>query len=243
MREGGKILAAVLDEVVRRVAPGVSTLFLSDLAHERIFAHDAKPSFLGYQPSGSASPYPAALCVSVNDEVVHAIPSAKRMLKEGDIVGLDLGLWYGGMCVDMAVTVGVGAVGATAQKLIEVTRQSLSRGITAVRNGARTGDIGFAIASYVEKNGFGVVRDLAGHGVGYKVHEDPLIMNFGKKGTGEQLLTGMTIALEPMVTEGDWHVTIDRDGWTIRTRDGKLAAHFEHTLVVMDDGCEILTEL
>ena len=168
---------------------------------------------------------------------------AKRMLKEGDIVGLDLGLWYGGMCVDMAVTVGVGAVGATAQKLIEVTRQSLSRGITAVRNGARTGDIGFAIASYVEKNGFGVVRDLAGHGVGYKVHEDPLIMNFGKKGTGEQLLTGMTIALEPMVTEGDWHVTIDRDGWTIRTRDGKLAAHFEHTLVVMDDGCEILTEL
>ncbi len=243
MREGGTILAVVLDEVAKRVAPGKSTLFLSNLAYELILAHNAQPSFLGYQPISSTPPYPAALCVSVNDEVVHAIPSQKRILKEGDIVGLDLGLWFNGMCVDAAVTVGVGTIGTEAQKLIDVTRESLYAGIAAVKNGARTGDIGFAVASYVEKNGFGVVRDLAGHGVGYKVHEEPLIVNFGKKGTGELLSAGMTIALEPMVTQGDWHVTIDRDGWTIRTRDGKLSAHFEHTVLVTEDGCEILTEL
>ncbi len=233
MREGGVILAFVLAQVARRVATGVTTAFLNKLAHELILSRNAKPSFLKYQPHNAVSPYPAALCTSVNDEVVHIIPS-ERKLKEGDIIGLDLGLWYGGMCVDAAVTVGVGAINQEAQKLIDVTRESLCKGIAAVKNGARTGDIGCAVQTYVEKNGFGIVRDLAGHGVGYKVHEDPSILNFGRKGTGDILKTGMTIALEPMVTQGDWRVTVDKDGWGIRTRDGKLSAHLEHMSITLE---------
>lgn len=241
MREGGAILASVLQQVSTHVAPGITTLQLDHIAQDLIKKHGAIPSFLNYQPQGANTPYPAALCTSVNDEVVHGIPS-ERKLCEGDIIGLDLGLWYKNVCVDAAITVGVGAISFHAQKLITVTRESLYAGISAVKAGARLGDIGNAIQTHIEKNKFGVVRDLAGHGVGHAVHEDPLILNFGKKGTGQLLEENMTIALEPMVTEGDWQVTIDDDGWTIRTKDRKLSAHFEHTLVVTQHGCEILTE-
>ncbi len=242
MREGGVLLASVLKQVAAHVAPGVTTKDLDNLAQELIVGHGAIPSFLNYQPSGVSVPYPAALCTSVNDEVVHGIPS-ERILREGDIIGLDLGLWYKDVCVDSALTVGVGAISPKAQKLIAVTRESLYAGIAEVKAGARLGDIGNAIQTLIEKNKFGVVRDLAGHGVGHAVHEEPLILNFGKKGTGQVLEENMTIALEPMVTEGNWHVTIDEDDWTIRTADRMLSAHFEHTLLVTKNGYEILTEL
>lgn len=242
MREGGKILAEILSFVSKKAVPGVSTAHLNTEAERLIRARGATPSFLGYVTHASPTPYPAALCTSVNDEVVHAIPS-KRILKEGDIVGLDLGLWHKGLCVDAAVTVGVGAISAKAKKLIEVTKDALYKGIAAAKDGVRTGDIGCAIQTYVEKRGFSVVRDLAGHGVGHAVHEDPMILNFGKKGTGEFIRTDMTLALEPMVNEGDWRVKVGPDGWGIRTADGMLSAHFEHTIVVTKDGCEILTEI
>ena len=239
MREGGVLLASVLAQVSAHVAPGVTTADLDKLAQDLIVGHGAKPSFLNYQPHGAKTPYPAALCTSVNDEVVHGIPS-ERILREGDIIGLDLGLWYKGVCVGKDEIM---RLKTEAQKLIDVTRKSLYAGIAAVKAGAHLGDIGSAIQTYIEKNKFGVVRDLAGHGVGHAVHEDPMILNFGRKGTGQVLEENMTIALEPMVTDGDWHVTIDEDGWTIRTADRKFSAHFEHTLVVTKDGCEILTEL
>lgn len=242
MREGGSILAEVLREVAGMASPGVQTLYLSAAASELIRARGATPSFLGYAPSGAPMPYPAALCASVNDEVVHVIPS-ERILKEGDIIGLDLGLWYKGLCVDAAITVGIGAISLEAKKLLETTREALSLGIAAVKDGAHTGDIGYAVQCFTEKRGFSVVRDLAGHGVGHAVHEEPLILNFGKKGTGELLKEGMTIAIEPMINTGGWRVKIDEDGWGIRTADGSLSAQFEHTVVVTKNGCEILTEL
>jgi len=241
MRKGGKILAEVLKQVSQKAVPGVSTAFLNEEAHKLILEHSATPSFLGYKPPSAHSPYPAALCTSVNDEVVHAIPS-NRELKEGDIIGLDLGLWFEGLCVDSAVTVGVGRVGKESKKLIDTTKQSLYEGIAKIKDGVKTGDIGNAIQTFVEKNGFSIVRDLAGHGVGNKIHEEPMVLNFGRKGAGEIIKEGMTLALEPMVNQGDYHVTVDTDGWGIRTADGKLSAHFEHTVLVTKDGYEILTE-
>ena len=241
MREGGGILAKILEEVAKKVAPGVTTAFLNEEAIKLISASGARPSFLGYQPKGAPSPYPAALCTSVNDEIVHAVPS-KRKLKEGDIIGLDLGIWYKDMCVDSALTVGVGKISAGAEKLIETVRQSLNEGISVVKNGAKTGDIGHAISSYVEKQGFSVIRDLAGHGVGHGPHEDPMILNFSAKGKGQIIVSGMTLAIEPMIAEGDWHIKTGEDGWTLKTADGKLSAHFEHTILVTDEGGEILTQ-
>ncbi len=242
MREGGKILAGVLDEVSQKAVAGATTAFLNAEAERLIRAAGATPSFLGYRARGARTPYPATLCTSVNDEVVHGIPS-ERVLREGDIIGLDIGLWYRDLCVDMAITVPIGTVSEKARHLIVVTRQSLYEGIAAVHAGARTGDIGYAVEQYVKPHGFGIVRELAGHGVGHAVHEEPPIMNFGKKGTGELLEAGMTIALEPMVTEKGWQVKTGSDGWTIKTADESLAAHFEHTVLVTKDGCEILTVL
>jgi len=241
LREGGNILAGILKDVAALVAPGVTTAFLNAEAERFMKQSGATSSFLGYRPQWSEMPYPAVLCTSVNDEVVHAIPSEKRVLAKGDIVGIDCAIHYKGLCVDAAVTIGVGNISAQAQKLIDITRKSLEEGITAVRSGRRTGDIGYAVQTYVEKNGFSVVRDLAGHGVGKTMHEEPTIPNFGKKGTGELLEEGMVIAIEPMVCEGKWQVTLGKDGWTIRTKDGKLSAHFEHTVLVTKEGCEILT--
>lgn len=242
MRRGGAILAAVLNRLATMVVPGADAADLETEAQRLIAAHGAKPLFLGYQPEGVPSPYPAALCVSVNDEVVHAIPYKGKIIKDGDVVSLDLGVRYEGMCVDSALTVVSGAVPARTQKLIATTSKALYEGIAVVRAGARLGDIGHAIQQCVEREGFSVVRELAGHGVGHHAHEEPMILNFGKKGTGEPLAAGMTIAIEPMVTDGDWRIKTDKDGWGIRTMDGSLAAHFEHTLLVTKDGCEILTE-
>ncbi len=262
LREGGRRLGGVLNEVARAVKPGISTSVLNDLAERLILEVGGEASFKGYNPYGAKAAYPAALCVSVNDEVVHAIPKRDRILNEGDIVGLDIGMWWPApvrgarlashseaassksvraMATDAAVTVGVGKISPQAEKLIRVTAESLAIGIQEARAGARIGDIGSAIQVHLEKNGFGVVRDLAGHGVGHKVHEDPFVPNFGTPGTGAVLREGMVLAIEPMATEGAWKVTLDEDEWAYRTADGKLAAHFEHTIVVTKNGAEILT--
>ncbi len=256
LREGGRRLAGVLAEVAGAVKPGISTSFLNELAERLILASGGAPSFKGYNPYGAKAAYPAALCVSINDEVVHAIPKRDRILVEGDIVGLDIGMWWPGekfkikneklkmtraMATDTAVTVGVGKISPQAEKLIRATQESLVIGIREVRAGASIGDIGAAIQAHLEKNGFGVVRDLAGHGVGYAVHEDPFVPNFGERGKGLILKEGMVLAIEPMATEGAWQVTLDEDEWAYRTADGRLAAHFEHTVAVTAKGCEVLT--
>ncbi len=244
LREGGRFLAEVLDEVEKAVCEGITTKELDRLAESEILKRGAKPSFKNYRPKGASKPYPATLCTSVNDEIVHAVPS-ERKLKKGDLFSFDLGLWYKDLCVDAARSILVGGVGSeTAKKLIEITKQSLYEGIFAARAGNKLGDIGYAIESFVRKNSsFEIVRDLSGHGVGYEVHEDPYVLNYGKKGTGETLLPGMVLALEPMITEGTWRVKLGDDGWAIKTQDGKLSAHFEHTIAITDSDPEILTEL
>lgn len=241
MRRGGEILADVLVRLAAMVVPGADAAALNREAERLIATHGATPLFLGYRPEGATSPYPAALCVSINDEVVHAIPYKGKIIKDGDVVSLDLGVWYEGMCVDSALTVAAGTVPARTQKLIAVTNNALYEGIAVVRAGARLGDIGHTIQQCIEREGFSVVRELAGHGVGHHAHEEPMILNFGKKGTGEPLVAGMTIAIEPMVTSGDWRIKTDKDGWGIRTMDGSVSAHFEHTVLVTENGCEILT--
>ncbi len=243
LKEGGAMLSEVLDEVEKNVEEGVTTKYLNDLAESLILKKGATPSFLNYKPQGAPSPYPASLCTSVNDEIVHAIPS-ERKLNKGDLFSFDLGLWYKDLCVDSARSKIVGGNGSDiAKKLVWVTKNSLYEGISVMREGARLGDIGYAIQSYIEKNSnFGIVRDLSGHGVGYKVHEEPYVLNYGKKGTGEILKEGMVFALEPMVVEGDFNIKYADDGWGIKTMDGGLSAHFEHTVVVTKDGFDVITE-
>ncbi len=239
---GGTLLARVLKEVAQSVRSGVSTAKLDRMAEKLIRASGGEPSFKGYRAFGARTAYPASLCTSINDEVVHGIPSESRVLQEGDIIGLDIGMKYKGLYTDMAVTVGVGKMNKESERLIEVTRQALQIGISAAAPGATTGDIGEAVQAYVEKEGFQVVRDLVGHGVGHEVHEDPQVPNFGKKGMGARLQEGMVLALEPMVTMGSWKVSVDKDEWTWKTRDHFLSAHFEHTIVITKDGARVLTE-
>ena len=236
MREGGKILAKILKKVEKEAKPGVTTKELDEYAEKLALKYGSRPSFKGYNN------YPSALCVSVNEEVVHGIPSGRK-LKEGDIVGLDMGIYYKGLCTDSAVTVGIGKISSKAERLIKVTEQALKYGIDVVKPEAHIGDIGFAIQSYVESQGFSVVRDLVGHGVGKNVHEAPQIPHFGRKGSGLKLKEGMTIAIEPMVNAGKYYVHQAKDGWTFVTSDGSLSAHFEHTMAVTKNGCEILTAL
>ncbi len=242
LREGGRILASVLYDVSGLVNPGVITLELDKRAEKLIRRAGGQPSFKNYG-SEPGNLYPASLCVSVNDEVVHGIPRTDRSLKTGDIVSLDLGLKYKGLFTDMAITVPVGKVGEKEMKIIEAAKESLERGIAAVRDGAFAGDIGFAIQNYAESRGFGVVKKLVGHGVGYAVHEEPEIPNFGQKGTGARLKAGMVLALEPMINGLSADVVLGKDGWTWRTKDGSLSAHFEHTVAVTKSGAEILTAL
>ncbi|OHA21532.1 MAG: type I methionyl aminopeptidase [Candidatus Taylorbacteria bacterium RIFCSPHIGHO2_01_FULL_51_15] len=245
LREGGKRLGEILQKVAAEVKPGVSGKMLNDLAETLMREKGDSPSFLGYSPRGAKRAFPAALCVSVNDEVVHGIPNEKeKILREGDIVALDAGLIHKGLFTDSAMTIGVGKIDEGGQNLIDTTKKALAVGIGAVRAGATTGDIGFAIEKFVTSAGsFGIVRDLAGHGVGYSVHEEPLIPNFGKKGEGTALKAGMVIAIEPMLNEGKAAVKIDGDGYTYRTKDGTRSAHFEHTVVVTEKGAEILTKV
>jgi methionyl aminopeptidase len=236
MREAGRILAETLEVVVGQVRPGVIEKELDETARREFKKRGVVPTFLNYgQP-----PYPATICVSVNDEIVHGIPGEREMA-DGDIVSVDIGCTYKGFVADMAVTLGVGAVSPEAHRLIEVTREALWRGIAAARAGNRTGSIGAAIQAYVEGEGFSVVREYVGHGVGRQMHEDPQIPNYGSPETGPILRPGMVIAIEPMVNVGDWRTKRDADNWTVRTMDGSLSAHFEHTLAITDGEAEVLT--
>lgn len=241
IREGGKILAKVLEKVAKKVKPGVSTFELDEYAYELIKKGGDTPAFLNYRPEGMRRPFPASLCVSVNDEIVHGIPSKTNILKEGDIVSLDLGLNHKGCYTDHAVTVPVGKISLQNKKLLEDTKQALLVGIKASKAGNTIGDIGYAIESFVNKK-YGIVRELAGHGVGREIHEDPYVPNYGKPGKGERLVPGMIIAIEPMLCLGTHHIKVDDDEWTIRTHDGKNAAHFEHSILITERGPEVITK-
>lgn len=235
IRAAGQVVHDVLETLSRAALPGVTTADLDRLAAARTRELGAKPAFLGYHG------YPACLCVSVNDEVIHGIPSAKRVLREGDLVGLDYGVSLGGWFADSARTVPVGSVSAEAERLLEVTRGALARAIDAARPGARTGDIGHAVQTWAEAHGCSVVRDFVGHGIGRRLHEPPQVPNYGTPGTGSKLRAGMVLALEPMVNAGGPEVDTLDDGWTAVTLDGRLSAHFEHTVVLTENGPEILT--
>lgn len=241
LRRCGKRLAAVLASVAEEARAGVATLALDTLAERLIREHGGVPIFKGYRIKEAKTPFPASVCVSVNDEIVHGIPRPDRILHDGDIVGIDIGMRWNGMVTDAAITIGVGRISSEAERLIRVTREALVIGIAAARPGATIGDIGYAIGGHIRKNRLGVIRDLAGHGVGYELHEEPLIPNYGKPGTGTELRHGMVVALEPMATLGGWRIMLDPDDWTFRTADGSLAAHFEHTVAVTRTGAEVLT--
>lgn len=242
IRRGGQILARVLQEVVAEVKPGIGLKFLDNLAEKLILGCDARPSFKGYKPAGANKAYPAALCVSLNHEVVHGVPD-DRIIKEGDVVGLDLGVFYEGFHTDGAVTIGVGQISEAAQKLIAVTKKSLGLAIQMITPGIYWGDIAFEIKKFTEGEKFSVVRDLTGHGIGKNLQEDPFLPNFGRKGDEPLLKEGMVIAVEPMIVAGRPEVEIGLDGFVYQTRDKGLAAHFEHTLAVTKNGAEILTIL
>ena len=243
LREGGKRLATVLYKVKDIVKPGISTKDLDDYAFKLIKEMGDEPAFLNYRPEGADTPYPASLCVSVNDEVVHGIPNKNKILKEGDIVSIDLGIKHRGLFTDMALTVPVGVVSNTTLKLLKITEESMYVGINAAFGGNKTGDIGYAIESFVRRHKYGIVEVLSGHGVGKYIHEDPYVPNFGKANTGAKLVPGMVIAIEPMLNNGTKNVVLDRDGWTFRTADGKKSAHFENTILITDGEPEILTKI
>lgn len=237
MREAGRLLARVHEELGNAIEPGMSTLEVDMLGEKLIRDLGCVPNFLHYNG------YPASICVSVNNEVVHGIPKKNRILKEGDIVSLDAGLIYKGYHSDAARTHAVGKISEEAQKLIEVTRQSFFAGIQMAREGTHLHDISNAIDAYVSQFGFGIVKDLVGHGIGTSLHEDPQIPNFAQKRKGVRLSAGMTLAVEPMINAGGWEVNFLDDGWTVVTRDGSLSAHYENTILVTDGEPEILTLL
>lgn len=236
LQEGGKILSQILRAVAEEVRPGISGLELNQLAEKLIAEAKAKPSFKNYRG------FPSALCVSVNQTVVHGIPN-KQTLQEGDIVGLDLGLKYKGLYTDMALTVGVGKISKEAQQLLNVTKKSLEIAISQVGPGKGLEDIGRAIEKFIKPHGYGIVQDLAGHGVGRAVHEDPLIPNYNTGQKLAKMFPGLVLAIEPMIIMGgDHRIAVADNNWNVNSQDGSLSAHFEHTVVVTDDGCVILTE-
>jgi methionyl aminopeptidase len=242
LKAGGKILATVLNRVAKMVAPGVSAFELDKFAEDEIRKLGGKPSFKNYRSQPGDPAFPAALCVSIDNEVVHGIPTKDKILKEGSIVGLDLGVEYQGLFTDMAVTVPVGKVDKKYLKLIDATKEALDNAIAVVRDGATTGDVGYEIEDTAKRHGYEVVRELVGHGVGKAVHEEPEVPCFGQKHKGRKLTAGLVIAIEPMVNVGGWKVNFSDDGWTILTEDGSRSAHFEHTLLVVKDGCEVITK-
>lgn len=239
--EAGKRLGAILEEVAKHAVPGVSTLALDELAEKLIRAGGDIPAFKGYTPEGAMRPYPTTLCVSVNDEVVHGIADAGRTLKEGDIVALDLGLSHEGIIMDSAVSIGVGKVPEESLELMRATEQALEAAMDAARPGARTGDISYAIETVLRDAGFSPVRDLGGHGVGDRVHEEPFIANAGHPGTGAEIVPGMVLALEPIANAGKAGVVLGADGYTYRTKDGSRSSHHEHTILVEESGTTVLT--
>lgn len=235
MRVANQLVADVLAALEAAVKPGVSTMDLDELAERLVREGGAEPAFKGYRG------YPATLCASINQEVVHGIPSRSRVLRAGDIISLDMGVKMGGFYGDSAVTVAVGAVPERTASLLQVTRESLERAIAAVRPGGRLSDVGHAVQQWVEAHGFSVVREFVGHGIGEKLHEEPQIPNYGVPGRGPKLAPGMVLAIEPMVAMGKPETRVLGDGWTAVTRDGSLAAHFEHTVAVTTEGVEVLT--
>ena len=237
MKEACVISAGALKAAGEAVQPGVSTAEIDMIAHDYIVRRGAKPAFLNYNG------FPATACISINDEVIHGIPSSRRMIKEGDLVSIDLGAMLNGYFGDNAATFAAGRISPEAKRLSDTTRESLYEGIRMAVAGGRVGDIGSAVQRYCESRGYGVVRDFTGHGVGKAIHEDPPVPNFGTPGRGARLLPGMTIAIEPMINEGSGAVKVLPDGWTVKTRDGKLSAHFEHTVAVAADGPVILTQI
>jgi methionyl aminopeptidase len=242
LREGGRRHAAILRELAVMVKPGLHAIELENRARELIAKNGDKPAFLNYKPYGARRPFPAALCVSINDEVVHGIPNeGDKVLKEGDIVTLDLGLTHRGLITDAAITVPVGKISSDLERIVETTKKALMAGIKAAKGGKRIGDISVAIERVGRAGRYGIVEELAGHGVGYDVHEDPYVPNYGEAGKGESLKPGMVIAIEPMFNLGGKEVEMDRDGYTFRTADGSPSAHFEHTVLITKGDAEILT--
>ena len=236
MRESGQILAIVLNKVIDAVQPGITTKELAVIADNEVRRLGAEPAFLGY------SGFPDVICISINDQVVHGIPGG-QVIKKGDIVSLDFGVKFKGMVTDSARSILVNSTDTIRQKLIDGTQKSLNAGIAVVKSGKHIGDIGAAVQAVLESYGLGVVRDLVGHGVGRLVHEDPDVPNYGNSGTGPELSSGMTIAIEPMSTLGSYEVYTAADGWAVVTKDGSLSAHFEDTILVTEAGSEILTRL
>ncbi len=236
MRQAGRIAARVLVELGKLVRPGVSTKDLDRAAERMIREAGAVPTFLGYRG------YPASICASLNEEVVHGIPAAKRVLRDGDIVSLDLAATFQGFVGDTAATFAVGTISGEDRRLMDVTVASLERGIERMRAGNRLGDVSNAVQVCAEAAGFGVVRDYVGHGIGRQMHEEPAVANYGTAGTGLRLEVGMTLALEPMITAGSWKTKVLPDGWTVATQDGSRSAHFEHTVALTEAGPEILTK-
>lgn len=235
MREAGKITGDALKLIEKHIRPGISTLELDKIAYDFIKKQGATPSFLHYNG------FPGSICASPNSWVVHGIPSKNVVLKEGDIISIDMGACKNGYHGDAARTFPVGKISAEAQRLIDVTKQSFFEGIKYATHGAKIGDVSAAIQEYVESNGYSVVRDLVGHGIGKNLHEDPNVPNFGSKGKGVRLAAGMTLAVEPMVNSGDYEVVVLEDDWTVETEDGSLSAHYENTILVTKGECEILT--
>lgn len=236
MRQAGKIVAAVLEELKSKVKPGMKTRELDIIAVKETEKLGAVPSFKGYRG------YPASICVSVNDEIVHGIPG-DRILLDGDIVSIDFGVIYKDFQGDAAITTGIGKISPAAEKLMAATKGALMAGIDVARPGGRLGDISAAVQDYAESRGYSVVREYTGHGIGRNMHEDPQIPNYGLPGQGPVLKKGMTFALEPMINIGDWRTRLEDDNWTVKTSDGSLSAHFEHTIAITDKGPEILTAL
>jgi len=248
LREGGKILREALYSARELALEGinreVSSYELNDLAIKIIRQHGGEPSFLGYEVGRDKNgpiKYPSALCISNNTEIVHGVPTDEKIIKNGDLLKLDLGVWYKGLCTDSALTVGIGEIGQVAQKMIKVTREGLKRGLKEIKPGNTLGDYGYAVDKYVTEQGFFTVKGLVGHGVGYEVHEPPQIPNFGKKGKGLKFKEGMVLALEPMIGQFSGDIQTGDDGFAFTTVDDGLAAHFEHTVVVNKKGNEILT--
>ncbi|HTE58528.1 MAG TPA: type I methionyl aminopeptidase [Verrucomicrobiae bacterium] len=237
MRESGRLLATVLATLKQAIQPGMTTKDLAEIAKSELRGTGGTPTFLGMYG------FPDVLCVSVNDEVVHGIPTAKRKITDGDIVSMDFGVTYEGMITDGAVSVVAGVGPANRLRLVRDTEAALYAGISILKDGTRVGDLSNAIEQVLKQADYGIVRDMVGHGVGHELHEEPNIPNYGKEGTGPVLKKGMTIAIEPMATLGDFRVFIDIDGWTVRTNDRSFAAHFEHTVLITDTGSEILTKL
>ncbi len=241
LRVSGKILASALHEAVSYVKPGITTRSLDEIAERSLRRQGAIPSFKNYKVIG-AGRYPASLCVSVNDELVHGVPRIDKILKDGDIVSLDLGANYQGMFTDMAVTIGVGKIDLANKKLIEITKNVLNEAIKFLKPGKKIGDLGRFIESYIKKTGYVVIRDLVGHGIGLAPHTDPQVPNFGQQNSGPMIDEGMILAIEPMVSTHNHKIKTAKDGWTIKMEKGQYCAHFEHTVMITNNGAEIVTK-